>query len=360
MQNKKILFIGTLIMFLILLSGCFQGEQSLKEIDVPQNSDTDNDTAEEENQAEDDLADTDAGQDVIMETVPRQLYLMDVNGMIVEQTLELPLLESKEVATQVLTYLIKDGPVTSILPNGFQAVLPAETEILGLNLLDDGTIIVDVSEEFTDYRPEDELKILQAMTYTLTQFENINKLQLRINGEPQQVMPVNGTPIGDGYSRSNGINIISTDNVDLLNSQAVTMYFPTEYNDSRYYVPITKHIKVDEADPNMLSSIVQSLIEGPGYQTNLIHVFNMDTTLMEVPVLEDGILELVFNESILKDKEKAVISDEVMETLVRTLTEHQNVEAIEVKVENVEVIVNENGEQYDEPVTSSLITKDRL
>src|SRR5699024_12319256 len=60
-----------------------------------------------------------------METAARQLYLIDVNGMVVPQTLELPNIDSNEVAKQVLEYLVKDGPVTSILPNGFQAVLPA-------------------------------------------------------------------------------------------------------------------------------------------------------------------------------------------------------------------------------------------
>src|SRR5699024_11667572 len=48
-----------------------------------------------------------------METAARQLYLIDVNGMVVPQTLELPNIDSNEVAKQVLEYLVKDGPVTS-------------------------------------------------------------------------------------------------------------------------------------------------------------------------------------------------------------------------------------------------------
>src|SRR5699024_896019 len=134
-----------------ILTGCFEGEQSLKEIDPPQDQNSINEP--EENASLTENNDEKGGEDEnsqenVTETVPRQLYLMDVNGMIAEQTLELPKLESKEVATQVLNYLIKGGPVTSILPNGFQAVLPEGTEILGLNLQEDGTIIVDVSEEF--------------------------------------------------------------------------------------------------------------------------------------------------------------------------------------------------------------------
>src|SRR5699024_7643220 len=118
------------------------------------------------------------------ETVARELYLIDANGMVASQMIELPLLDSKEVATQVLEYLVVDGPVTEIIPNGFRAVLPAGTEILGLNLEEDGTMIVDLSEEFKEYSPADELKIIESVTHTLTQFDSVEQVKLWVNGMP--------------------------------------------------------------------------------------------------------------------------------------------------------------------------------
>src|SRR5690625_1962986 len=111
--------------------------------------------------------------------------------MVVPQTLSIPKDESKAVAKQVLTYLIKDGPVTNYLPSGFQAVIPANTEINGINLKEDGTLIVDVTEDFANYDPEDELNIIEAITYSLTQFESVKRIKLRINGEELTEMPVN-------------------------------------------------------------------------------------------------------------------------------------------------------------------------
>lgn len=288
------------------------------------------------------------------ETVARQLYLMDANGMVAPQTIELP--NTKQVAHQVVEYLVKGGPVTEMLPNGFQAVLPEGTEVLGVNLQEDGTMIVDVSEEFKNYEAADELKILESITHTLTQFENVSKVKLWINGHPQTEMPVNGTPIGEGYSRTNGINIADTDTLDLLESTAVTLYYPAEHGENRYYVPVTQHIEVAEDNDNEYSSIVQALIDGPGLNTNVVHVFNPDTILTNKPELNDGVLELVFSKDILQDSEQAVIADEVMETLVRTLTEQENIEAVDVKVEDVEQLVNENGEEYTEPVTKQAFT----
>src|SRR5690625_751890 len=367
MKRHLMLIVILLFDFSLLLIGCIQGEQVVEDVDATEDAeagdqmtDTISEDGEDEDSDKEDEVDQDENVEIDVEedadeTVARQLYLVDVNGAIAPQTLELPSADSKEVASQVLQYLIKDCPVTSILPNGFQAVLPEETEVLGLNLQEDGTLIVDVSKEFENYEAEDELKVLQSMTFTLTQFEEIDKIELWINGYPQDEMPVNGTPMTEGYSRTNGINIIATDTLDLLNSQAVTMYYPTEYNENRYYVPITQHIEVDELD--RYSPIVQALIDGPGYELNVTDVFNAETLLMDRPRLNDGVLELEFNDGILKDSEEGIISDEVMETLARTLTEDSKVEAIEVRVKDKPEILNENGEVYDEPVTAQIFTQ---
>lgn len=56
-------------------------------------------------------------------------------------------------------------------------------------------------------------------------------------------------------------------------------------------------------------------------------------------------------------RDKAVISDKVMESLVRSLTQDKAVEAVEVKVEDVETLFNENGEPYTEPVTKQSYIK---
>src|SRR5699024_4244775 len=132
-------------------------------------------------------------------------------------------------------------PVTSVLPNGFEGVIPEDTEILGLDLEDDGTMIVDVSTEFENYEPEDELKILQAMTYTLTQFDKVDRIGLWINGYPQDAMPVDGTPIKEGYSRANGINLANFDTIDLIDIKSVTLFFLVRYCYNYYYVALIQY-----------------------------------------------------------------------------------------------------------------------
>src|SRR5699024_9759758 len=102
-----------IVIFIFMLTGCFKGEQSLDEIDVPQNAEavdqTDQNSLEDDTeQAVDDSEESEGNEEEeIVETIARQLYLVDANGMVVSQTLELPMLDNQGVATQVLTYLIK-------------------------------------------------------------------------------------------------------------------------------------------------------------------------------------------------------------------------------------------------------------
>ncbi|HAM79620.1 GerMN domain-containing protein [Ornithinibacillus bavariensis] len=353
MRKRFILMLLALFCTLLLLSGCFQGEQSLPDMDPPPNAEEVDGQKDTKTKTESDGSETNKETEEAEETVERQLFLLDSNGLVAPQNFELPVPESNEVAQQILEYLVKDGPVTSLLPNGFQAVLPAGTEVLGLSI-EDGTITVDLSEEFKEYAAEDEVKILEAMTFTLTQFDSVERVKLRINGQELKEMPVSGTSIANGYTRANGINIVPSDTVDLISGKAVTMYFPTEHDEKQYFVPVTQYIEAK--DGNIHQAIVEALIDGPAYDTNLMHVFNNTTMLVDNPKLDSGVLEIVFNQNVLKDMESGVIADEVMETLVRTLTEQESVEAVNVRVENVEQIANESGEVYTKPVTRDFFT----
>lgn len=338
----------------LVLSGCmFGGEQGIEEIDPPKevtyvedgkglnntntSTTTENSNAssmDEENQAVE---------------VMRELYLVDSNGYVVPQSLPLPTPDSRAVTKQTLEYLVKGGPVTNLLPNGFTAILPEGTEVLGLNLEEDGTLVADFSKEFANYRPEDELKILQSVTWTATQFKNVKRVKIRINGYEQDVMPVNGTPISDGTSRADGINITTGDAINLVNSSSVTLYYFAQHGDNEYFVPVTTQIENKGEDT--LTATVNALINGPAYGTNLLSDFHPDAKLVGLPVYEDGMVTLNFNEMILQDSEMASIADSVLNSLVLTLTEQEGIESVSINVNGYTQVTSESGEVIAEPVT---------
>ena len=361
-KRIKIALAFACVVLVAVLAGCgfgFGSENTGVEIDPPQEehyveegSELD-EALQENSEQSDDAANEPANEEsAAQKTVKRQLFLIDSNGMVVPQMIDVPVPDSKEVATQALEYLVKDGPVTEFLPNGFQAVLPAGTQVLGVNIKD-GTAIADFSEEFKEYEAADELKILQAITWTLTQFDSIDRVKIRINGYDQNVMPVNGTPIGDGLSRSDGINIDPGNITDLSNSIGVTIYFLAQSGDSSYYVPVTK--RVSDVESNKVAAIIQGLVEGPSLESGLFSDFSKEVELLDSSINDEGLLTLNFNEALL-DNQK-VISDAALNSLVLSLTEQNEIKEVAIQVNGDENVLTESGESLAQPVTRDTVTK---
>lgn len=352
-ERMKSLILPLFLVSLFVIAGCGLTEkQKNVTIDPPQDVEF-VDEGEEGISGDDQSGEEAEGESASAKTVKRQLFLIDDKGMVAPQTIEIPVPESKEVATQALEYLVKDGPVTDLLPNGFQAVLPAGTQVLGVNIKD-GVAIADFSEEFKDYRAEDEQKILQAITWTLTQFESIEKVKLRINGHDQDSMPVDGTPISDGVSRSDGINIDVGNVTDITNSVGVTLYFLAQSGDSNYYVPVTKRIPKLE-DEDRIVTTIKGLIEGPSLQSGLFSDFPKEAELLHVSKNEEGLLTLDFNEAIL-DNQK-IISDASLQSLVLSLTENPEITQVAIQVNGEANVLTEAGSPLTEPVTRDMVTE---
>ncbi len=341
-DRTKTTIAATVIASSVLLSGCglFGGDQTMEEIDPPQNvtytddvEAVDQEGVEEENSGE-----------AVTETIPRELYLIDENGLVVSQTVELP--KTDGVAKQVLEYLVEGGPVNQILPSGFRAVIPQDTQV-SVNMKGT-TVVVDFSKEFTEYQAQDEMKILQAITWTLTQFENIQDVEIQVNGHKLEEMPVNNTPITDSLSRADGINLDSSSVVDITNTKPITVYYIAENNGKEYYVPVTKRISKNETDN--IVAVVKELINGPSLSSSLLNDFHGDVKLLGT-TYADGKVTLDFNEAIFGSIDQKMISQHVLNTLVLSLTEQPGVESVSITVDGQTGIVNEEGKSVSEPVS---------
>src|SRR5699024_6018484 len=102
------------------------------------------------------------------------------------------------------------------------------------------------------------------------------------------------------------------------------------------------------------------LLEGPSHDSMIKDVFNDGTDLKNNPYVKDGVIELEFSESILKEEEP-VIANDTSETLIRTLKELEDVEEVQISVENQKVVSDESGRSYDNPVTiQDLESKEKM
>ncbi|WP_155010565.1 GerMN domain-containing protein [Priestia megaterium] len=349
-KKTKFVLISAVVTTSVLLSGCglFGGDNAAKEIDPPKDVTYVKDEKSLATEAK--VTEANKKQSKAAETsapTKREIYLIDKNGYVVSQTLEIP--KSKGVAKQSLEYLVEGGPVTNLLPNNFRAVLPADTRVLGTKLESDGTMVADFSPEFAEYKKEDELRILQAVTWTLTQFEGVNKVKIRINGYDKDEMPVNHTPISKGLSRVDGINFDNTGVVDVTQTKPVTIYYLAQEGKQTYYVPVTKRIASDDKD--MYTAIVNELVEGPAPASGLVTDFNPDAKLVAAPKYADGQLTLNFNKNIFGNLKGTEISQYVLDSLVLSLTEQKAVDSVAIKVNGKKTLKDEKGKKLTEPVS---------
>jgi germination protein M len=344
--NKKTTLVSAFLVSSALLSGCglFGGEEKTQ-IDPPKEvsyqEGSEQSVVTEETTGSETTATEEAGDLSVM----TELYLIDKNGYVVPQTVSLP--KTEGVAKQALEYLVANGPMAEMMPNGFRAVLPADTQV-SVNVKG-GVATVDFSKEFKNYQPEDEMKILEAVTWTLTQYDSIEKVKFQMNGHEMTEMPVNGTPISGTVSRTNGINMDVVDVVDITNTKPVTVYYLGGDETNYYYVPVTK--RVSNGTKDQVVAVVNELVKGPSYKSNLVSEFLSDVKLLEEPKVEDGKVTLNFNEAVYGSFEEKMISQHLLTSLVLSLTEQQGIESVAVMVDGDAEIVNENGEKLSEPVT---------
>lgn len=252
-----------------------------------------------------------------------ELYLYDPQGNIVPLTLGIP--KTEGIGKQVLRYMVKGGPVEALLPEGFSAVLPEGTEILGMKI-DQGVAIVDFSPQFKNYSVEEEQHIIDAITWALTQFDTIDSVKIWINGYPQEVMPVGGTPI-TSMSRDNGINLELSHGVDLGNTSKVTLYFLAETEELTYYVPVTRIVqKTDQ----IAMETLRQLIKGPAQDSNLYSPLLPTTKVLDAKVL-DNVVIANFNDVIL-DYNSGDASPEAVRSIVLSLSENTGVKQVQLQV----------------------------
>ena len=232
---------------------------------------------------------------------------------------------------EALLTLIQEGPNESRVPNGFKAIIPSDTKINSIDL-QDGILKVDFSKELLDVNEEMEEKVVEAIVYTATSIKDVKSVIIFVDGDVLTKLPKSGINLPSTLDRSFGINkeydLTSTDSIN-----QVTVYYVDEYNDSYYYVPVTKYLNDDR---DKIKIIIDELTSANMYQTNLMSFLNSNTELLDIQQSED-VLSLNFNSYIFNDATKKDILEEVIYTICLSVGDNYNVEEVVFQVDTEEV-----------------------
>jgi len=204
-------------------------------------------------------------------------YYEDENGFVVPVNTQIPWEEGIAKAT-LRSMVIGSETEKRIAQSNLHGVLPEGTEIRGMSIKD-GLCRVDFSKNILNTSTyEQEENMISAITYTLTEFPTINKVELLVEGQALDSLS-KGYAINTAFEREN-INLYgSADGVNY------TVYYKAPDTEvAGHYVPIT--FSANKVN-NPAVTVVEKLFNGPPSDTELKNNIPVGMNLRGVEVKGD-------------------------------------------------------------------------
>ena len=273
-----------------------------------------------------------SGIEYVYDNVKSTICLVDSDDYVAKTDISTCNCEGVDKALDLLDGLIIDGKKSNIIPNGFRSIIPPGTVVKDIQLKE-GVITIDFSRELLDVNEKEEEKMIEAIIYTLTSINGIDKVIIKVEGEILNKLP-SGCNLPTVLNREYGINkryeLVNTSNIE-----SYTVYYVNEYNDNKYYVPVTKYVNGKNEDP--IRVIIKELSSSPIYETNLMSYLNASVELNNYEFVGNN-LKLNFNELLLNDMDKNNILEEVIYTTVLSVLDvYSNLESVSFCVDNNEI-----------------------
>lgn len=257
------------------------------------------------------------------------IYLMNPDNYVVRTSIATKEKEPLALVKEMIDALTIGNEKQDYIPKHFSSVIPENTKLLDVSL-EDGLLKIDFSKEFLNTTKEMEEIMIEAIVYTLTEIDEIDKIMIFVEGTKLEVLPQSNIKLPNTLDRSYGINKVY-DITSLKDLTKTTIYYIGEFNDLIYYVPVTK-IENDNGN-NKIEIIIDELKSSPIYETNLMSYLASSVKLESYEELENQVI-LSFNNEIFDDFKEQNILEEVKYSISLSIEDTLNVKEVIFKVDN--------------------------
>lgn len=194
-------------------------------------------------------------EDGIRNTV---LYYKDDKGLLVPVMRKIPWEEGIAKATLRKLVDTEENRLEMDLV-GLTPVLPANTQIKGMNI-SDGVCTVDLNSGFLNFAShKEEAMVLNSIVYTLTEFNTIDKVKFMIEGKDVHKFEFGTNVALDGMARRD-INYLG----ESSNEDKVVVYYEGTINGlESYFVPVTLNLDENNQTGVALLDVLDTLVAGP-------------------------------------------------------------------------------------------------
>lgn len=264
------------------------------------------------------------------------LYYRDSGGYTVPVVRTMPKVEG--VATAALSALVDTTENRNDLKLlGLEPVLPTNTEV-ELAIKEEGLVRANFSEEILNVESKaQEESMVSSIVYTLTEFPNIDKVQVMVNNEVQDTLTY-GTEVGEPIGRGN-INALNNA-VEEEHSKLTLYMYNNPTGQYTYFVPITKNIP---ASARNVETAIQELVATKGEVSDLQLDIPEGSKVQGVDI-ESGVAHVRFSEHLAEMTDPGEVEN-LTKAIGLTLKEFGGVDGVRLSIDG------QNNEMSSEAVS---------
>ncbi len=271
---------------------------------------------------------------------PVIVYYQDGDGYLVPMT---RWIEPQQGIARATINLIVDSALNreEIAYYGVFPVLPADTEILGIDIRN-GIAVVDFSRNLLNYGSvKAERNIIASIVYTLTEFDTIYGVRILINGYPQGIMKYGSDLTGELGREDVAIN--AEPSVLTSNREKEDVFFLKQANTwYTYPVPVTMVSTGGSGSrPEELVKLLLSTVSKDGLDSEMpggVKLLGTST--------KDGVITLNFS-SEFANYGGTAREEGILKQLAYTLRQCKDIKKIKLQVEGREAVLPEGTDISD-------------
>lgn len=205
---------------------------------------------------------------------------------------------------------------------GLYPVLNQDLEVLSVSL-NNKVMVLNVNDHLD--ANNDDMDILEALTFTLTDYDEVEQLKLQINGKDITSLPHSDIPVSY-LSQDLGLNNFTETYTILHETIPVLAYHQKVIANQSYYIPVTLRINENDTVEEQVKTILNQV------QGN-IQLINAS--------MNNGVLTVELDSNILLDNEK--IDQSLEDLIVLSLSTLKNVKDVQIHINNENVRTKESS-----------------
>lgn len=187
--------------------------------------------------------DNDIIVEVVSNKVQRRIYLISSDDLTIPLTVEKEKRDTlQEEIYDVFNLLKTSSKASSSSIKGF---INDKTKLNSFTL-ENNILTMDFSKEFLDYGSFNESRILEALTLSFVQFEEIEGITLLIEGSKINHLPRQNVKVDEVLTLKKGINNIFQSTLEIVEKEKTIVFYEKDYDSKTFLVPLSLYAEKGE------------------------------------------------------------------------------------------------------------------